>query len=311
MSSDTAPGPVDICVCTFRRPQLAICLQSLNALEVPANRDVRIIVADNDVAPSARAVVESFAAQAAFEVRYIHCPARNISLARNACLNASDGAYLAFVDDDETVTAAWLCRMLERIEATGADAVLGPVRALYRDDTPEWMREGDFHSTYPVFVRGDIRTGYTCNVLMKQTSRLVSGRKFSIERGQIGGEDTEFFGEMVLEGGAIVYAPDAWIEEVVPADRARFGWLQKRRFRAGQTHGRLLAGRIGPASRAANLSLAVLKIGYCLVAAGLQAIWPQRRNRNWLRATLHLGTLCGLLGMREIRMYGLQAPIAT
>src|SRR5690606_21909515 len=45
---------IDICVCTYRRPELEDTLLSLGGLNVPAGATVRIIVADNDAAPSAR-----------------------------------------------------------------------------------------------------------------------------------------------------------------------------------------------------------------------------------------------------------------
>jgi hypothetical protein len=35
---------------------------------------------------------------------YVHAPARNISIARNACLDAADAPLIAFIDDDETAT---------------------------------------------------------------------------------------------------------------------------------------------------------------------------------------------------------------
>ncbi|MBZ9922615.1 glycosyltransferase family 2 protein, partial [Mesorhizobium sp. BR1-1-7] len=39
---------IDIGVCTFRRPELADTLRSLDAMDRPAGFDVRVIVADND-----------------------------------------------------------------------------------------------------------------------------------------------------------------------------------------------------------------------------------------------------------------------
>lgn len=41
--------------------------------------------------------------------------------------------------------------------------------------------------------------------------------------------------------GGIVFAEDAVLSEPVPENRASFMWLAKRRFRSGQTHGRVLA----------------------------------------------------------------------
>jgi succinoglycan biosynthesis protein ExoM len=295
---------IDIGVCTYRRPQLERTLRSLGALQLPPEATLRIIVADNDAEPSARRLVGAVAADLPFEVRYIHCPASNISLARNACLGAANGDFLAFVDDDEEVAPDWLAELFSMAGTSGADAVLGPVQALYEDGAPGWMREGDFHSTVPVWVKGDIRTGYTCNVMLRLASPSVEGRRFDLSLGRSGGEDTEFFTRLHDAGGRIAYAPNALAREPVPASRARFGWLAKRRFRSGQTHGRLLGGGRPAAALMPQLLLATAKAGYCAGATAISAALAQRRNRYALRGIMHAGVVLGLLGVREIRQYG-------
>ncbi|MFC6489124.1 glycosyltransferase [Nitratireductor sp. GCM10026969] len=301
---------VDICICTFRRDALLDTLRSVADLDVPDGVRLRVIVADNDVTPSARARVEQVADGFPYELVHVHAPARNISIARNACLDAASGNFLAFVDDDETVTRPWLGALLATALDTGADAVLGPVRAIYQPGAPGWMQRADSHSTYPVRVRGEIRTGYTCNVLLKSTSPFVRGRRFDLSLGRSGGEDTDFFTRLYQAGGTIAYEPEAWVEEIVPDGRARFSWLARRRFRMGQTHGRLLANGSAPPRRLVHLGLAGLKAGYCFAAAALLCPFAARRNPSILRGIMHVGVTAGLLGLREIRQYGSPSPAA-
>jgi len=288
---------IDICICTFRRPFLAKTLRSVAGLDI-AGHEVRVIVADNDETPSARELVEQMAAELPFPLTYIHASARNISIARNACLDAASGDFLAFVDDDEIVSRGWLAALLAGAEETGAAAVLGPVRALYADDAPRWMAEGDFHSTLPVFVGGAIRTGYTCNVLIRWVAPF-SGVRFDPALGRAGGEDTAFFYRLTALGGAIAYAPEALVEEPVTPERASMAWLVRRRLRFGQTHGMLLGG-----SRIKALAVIGAKISYCCLMTGLTALSPVRRRRNWLRAVLHMGALGGVLGVGQGIHYG-------
>lgn len=295
---------IDICVCTFRRRELADTLRSLAAMELPEGYRIGIICADNDEEPSAQPLVSDLARELSLPVQYVHCPARNISLARNACLDTSSADFVAFIDDDEKATGAWLKRLVEIAQATDADVVLGPVKARYGEGAPGWMQVGDFHSTYPVFVQGEIRTGYTCNALLSMGAPSIAGRRFSLERGQSGGEDTEFFDQVHGAGGRIAYAPDAWVEESVPSARASFAWLAKRRFRVGQTHGRLLASKRFGVGRVGELARALAKAGYCFTAAGLSAFQPVSRNRSLLRGVMHLGVLSGLVGARELQLYG-------
>ncbi|WP_411034217.1 glycosyltransferase [Shinella sp. BYT-45] len=298
------PLRVDIAVCTFRREALAETLASLARLIVPPGVRLRVVVADNDAEPSARAGVEAARPFLSMEVIYVHCPAGNISIARNACLDEADADFVAFVDDDETVEPQWLDRLLAEAQAQDADVVLGPVRALYRPDAPAWMRQGDFHATRPVWVNGEIRTGYTCNVLMRLAAPALAGRRFDLALGRSGGEDTAFFDQVHRAGGRIAFAEDAWVNEPVPSSRASFSWLAQRRLRMGQTHGRLLAERHEGAARAGAAALAAAKCAACLAGAGALAFLPVRRNRFLLRGLLHAGAVGGLFGARAIEPYG-------
>ncbi|WP_026615129.1 glycosyltransferase family 2 protein [Ensifer aridi] len=301
---------IDIGVCTFRRPELADTLRSLASLAVPESATIRAIVADNDATPSARALVELLRPEMPFEIIYVHCPASNISIARNACLDHSTGDFLAFIDDDETASEDWLLRLLETAHATGADAVLGPVRAHYGPSAPAWMRRGDFHSTLPVWVKGEIRTGYTCNALLKREAPALLGRRFKLTLGKSGGEDTDFFTGMHGAGGSIAFAPEAWVHEPVPQQRASLSWLLKRRFRSGQTHGRLLAEKANGLRRFLNIALATAKSAYCGFAAAVFFPSPVRRYRHGLRAILHAGVVSGLLGHEQLEQYGAREVIS-
>ncbi len=295
---------IDIGVCTYRRPELEQTLRSLAVVAVPDGADIRIIVADNDDTPSAEGRVNALRASVPHEIVYVHCPSSNISIARNACLDSARGDFLAFIDDDETASEDWIIRLIETAEATNADVVLGPVKAVYSKDAPRWMRRGDFHSTFPVWVGERIVTGYTCNALLRLAAPSLAGRRFNLALGRSGGEDTEFFTHMHRMGGKIAYAPAAWVQEPVPAKRAAFSWLAKRKFRFGQTHGRLIDAGSGPAGKIRQLALAGAKSGYCALASTAFIFSPIRRNQYFLRASMHAGVVVGLLGVREIEQYG-------
>jgi succinoglycan biosynthesis protein ExoM len=295
---------IDICICTFRRQEIANTFRSLAAIDRPSGYRIGVIVADNDDQPTAKPLIAALARGLPFPVRYIHCPARNISIARNACLDASNAGFVVFIDDDETASSQWLVKLVEAAETTAADVVLGPVKARYLPDAPRWMSRGDFHSTFPVWVEGEIHNGYTCNVLLRMDAKSISGRRFNLARGQTGGEDTEFFDQVHKAGGMIAYAAKAWVDELVTPERATFGWLGKRRFRVGQTHGHLLRSRSAGKARARQFALASAKVAFCFVSAVVTTLWPVRRNRSVLRGIMHVGVLSGLLGVQEIRQYG-------
>ncbi|WP_309092343.1 glycosyltransferase [Phenylobacterium sp.] len=295
---------VDVCVCTYRRPAVAETLASLARQALPENVRLRIVVADNDEQPEARERVLAAAAAHGLDVTYVHAPARNISLARNACLDAVRAPFLAFLDDDETATEGWLAALLKEMEAGGWDAVLGPVKAVYPPDAPEWLSAGDFHSTGPVKVGGRILKGYAGNVMIRRQTIERLGLRFDLALGRQGGEDDDFFYRLTDAGGRIGYAPDALAYEPVPAQRASLKWLLKRSFRTGQTHGSRLRGQAGRgAARLAQTGLAAAKGGVCLAGAAASAFSPARRSRWLVRGALHAGVVARLAGWRELELY--------
>ena len=109
----------------------------------------------------------------------------------------------------------------------------------------------------------------------------------------------------MMPAAVIAFAPNALAFEDVPLERARFGWLARRRFRIGADP--WPADRRPPARRgaqAAAIGAAAAKAGYCFALAGLTLPWRQRRNANLLRGLMHAGAVGGLLGVREITQYG-------
>ncbi|WP_086996198.1 glycosyltransferase [Rhizobium sullae] len=304
------PLLVEIAVCTYRRSSLSHTLASIAAIAVPEQAVLRIIVADNDVEESARDAVEAIRAKIVHQVIYLHCPAGNISIARNACLDRATGDYLAFVDDDELVTPGWLTALLATAKQTNAAAVLGPVSARYGKDAPAFMVEGDFHSTKPVFVNGEIKTGYTCNLLLDRNAEAFRDRSFDLALGRCGGEDTAFLADLHATGGKIAFADKALVIEPVAEERASIGWLAGRRFRSGQSHARVLRTTAAAPGLALQIVLAALKALVCFAVSLFLWFLPVDRWRYVLRGILHLGVVAGLLGVREAMHYGGPVPAA-
>ena len=293
---------IEICICTFQRPGLIETLRSLDGSK--ADIPVSILVIDNDETTSAKSVVDDFAAISDLPVSYVHCPGANISIARNGALAHARARFLAFLDDDETANPDWVAQLRDVMLDTSAAVVLGPVQALYDADAPGWMQRADVHATLPVFVDGKIKTGYSCNALIDRAHAAFDGLDFDVALGRTGGEDTAFFTSVFERGGQIAFASDAVVQEKVPAMRARFTWLAKRRYRMGQTHGRLLLRQRTSGSYVKGAGLAFAKTIFCAGAALTSVFHPVRRNKALLRGCLHAGTLSAHLGLRNLELYG-------
>jgi succinoglycan biosynthesis protein ExoM len=234
----------------------------------------------------------------------VHAPSRNISIARNACLDAAAGEWIAFLDDDEIASPSWLSSLIAEAEREQWDAVLGPVQAVYAQTAPAWIRAGNFHSTEPVFVHGRIETGYTGNVLIRRGLITREGLRFRADLGRSGGEDEDFFNRLRDAGGRIGFARTGLAYEAIPSTRTTLRWLLRRSFRSGQTYGARLCARSGSVvERSRALLIAAAKAGVCAVAAVSYMPIATRRNRFLTRAALHCGVVARLAGVKELKLY--------
>lgn len=304
--SPTATRLVAIGICTFRRPIITRTLQSLAGQTPGPGFRLCIIVADNDDQPSAQPVVEQAAGDLPFPVHYVHAPARNISIARNALLEkatALGAEFLAMIDDDEIASPVWAQSLVSTITASGAEAVLGPVLALYRPEAPAWLHKARIHDVFPVILSdGRIHTGYSGNVILRLDAPAVRGRRFDLAFGRTGGEDDVFLSGLVRDGGRIEYAPEAIASEDVPVPRESLGFLMRRSFRSGQTFGRINAPETLP-GRALMVLKAGAKIAFLALSAALTAPSPARRNRALMRASLQAGIIAQLFGGKILELY--------
>jgi succinoglycan biosynthesis protein ExoM len=293
---------VDVGVCTFRRESVTDTLASIADQQLPPNVRIRVIVADNEPQPAAEPRVRAAAEALGLDLAYVHAPAHNISVARNAVLDALQGDWLAFIDDDQVAAPDWIASLVAAAERQGCQAALGPVAAVYPPETPRWIAAGDFHSFGPVKVGGRILKGYSCNVLVRTDFVRRHGLRFDPALGRMGGEDDDFFYRLTDAGGVIGEAPAARVFEPVPASRATLGWLLRRSFRSGQSHGRRQLRRALP-GRLVQLVLASGKSAACLAGAAATALFPVRRRKWLVRGALHAGAVARLAGFKELTLY--------
>jgi succinoglycan biosynthesis protein ExoM len=280
---------VTVCICTFCRASLLNTLHSVANQVLSNDTECHIIVVDNDAARTAEPIVTSFRALISkMDLEYVHAPGQNISIARNAGLKACRTRWLAFIDDDETAASDWIERLMAGCH--GAAAVFGPCKAIYGDETPKWIRIGDYHSNKPQPRHGVVDTGYTSNVLIDMDIVRALKLQFDESFGRTGAEDTDFFYAMHGHGGRLAYAPDAFVYEVVSNNRATLRWVVRRRLRVGQTFAKLQQRYSVRDYRRIPL-LAPIKIALCVGIAATLAIRPSRAMWWLMRGVFHWGML--------------------
>ncbi|MBC3935363.1 glycosyltransferase family 2 protein [Undibacterium sp. CY7W] len=230
---------ISICICTFRRPQLLARL--LNAIRMQDIQDVtlQIIVVDNDPAHSAQSELQKQLTLFGGRLMYIHLPVSNISLARNAAIDAAHGEWICMVDDDEYPRSSWLRELKSAQLSYQADVVFAPVLPEYDASTPDWVRRGGYFERRrlpngTVIDHHDARSG---NVLVRRSVLLAqaqNGAVFDPAFGRTGGEDSVLFRRLDMAGAKMIWCDDAPVFESVPAERATRKWLLQRSFRTGQ-----------------------------------------------------------------------------
>jgi succinoglycan biosynthesis protein ExoM len=297
----TDSSEITVCICTFRRPSVLRTIDSIAAQEINgvSGSAFVILVIDNDDTPSARKMIEARASDVQVNIKYIHAPARNISIARNAALDTVTTPWLAFIDDDEYASTSWLQKLW--LARHGAHASFGLTRAMYPSNTPQWIKEGDYHSNY-VLDRVPINTGYTSNALIDLEFVRKNALRFDTRLGTTGGEDTVFFHHMFRAGGVLKYVRDAVTYEEVSPSRLNFGWVAKRRFRVGQVYA-MMFHRFDLVDYRAVVWSAPLKISSCLVMAAVMS-WHPNRAMWWLmRSIFHTGSVSFALGFKLYEEY--------
>ena len=238
------PAPlVDICIATYRRPQMLARLLAALGSQGSSTRALRIIVVDNDAKGSALPVVEQARAQGAPPLLYQIEPQQNIALARNRALQMSQAEFIVFIDDDELPARGWLTALLASAQQYQADLVFGPVHSVLPADAPAWVQRCYRKPDRP--SGATLRHGGAGNVLLRRTV-LSLPDWFDPAFGLTGGEDTDWFYRLHLQGKRLIWCAEAVATEPLAPIRLEPGWARRRAFRSGQTYYRVFVQRYSP-----------------------------------------------------------------
>ncbi len=214
---------IGIMVCTAERPRmLQECVESLLAQQVAEDWQVEVCVVENDKTPNSRAVVEAVPPLSPIKVHYFQEPRRGIPFARNKTLEvglAHGYDWIVLIDDDERADPTWLATLMRTAVEHKADVVSGPVRRTYEAPPPNWWK-----LLKPVAGPAGtvLNEAPTNNTLL--SARLIrpdgANLRFA-EALTFGYEDIDFFSRAHKLGYRIVWSPDAFVEETIPASRVQ------------------------------------------------------------------------------------------
>jgi succinoglycan biosynthesis protein ExoM len=278
-------------------------LRAIDAQEAPDGTSFNIVIADNDETQAARARIELAMANSKHAFTYVHAPFRNISIARNACLDHADGDWVAFQDDDQYAPPTWLKEIYQTAIDGQFDVVFAPVHAVYDETAPKWMRSANIHSTPPLRPETKITTGASGNCLINVHAPMIAGQRFRLDKGRTGGEDTEFFFRLSGAGAKLGATEKAAVREVLSPDRLSLKWLMRNKLRYGLTYGRHISPTHGVLKKFVTFVLSIAKFSYYLLKA-LLTCWSERaRNVSVLRGMFHWGVALSIINVPEQEIY--------
>ena len=236
---------VTIVVPTFRRPDSLKRLLLSILDDISAQDDVVIVVADNDVAESARETVETISKTHQTQIIYTVAPDPGVSNARNAGMQLVATRYVLFLDDDMEVVAPYLDPALKASTELGTSLTFIPAIAALPDGS-----EALSHWLAPLFSRvisGPTRiiteTFGTGGCLVDLKGIELPNPVFDPAMNETGGEDDLFFRQIIRQGGKVGWCAEAKAWEHVPSHRATMRYLWVRHFAYGQTPSREAADR--------------------------------------------------------------------
>lgn len=226
---------VQVSVITHRRPhELDQLLHSIAALTpaAPGWTQINTLVVDNDPNHSAKPVAERHG------VDYLTEAEPGISAARNLAVETARSAgatFVAFVDDDQTVTPEWLHELTRTQSQNAAAAVIGAVAFHHPGDTPEWYVSARVFEDQ--LVDGSQPPGYfsTNNCLLQIDPAPVSRPLFAAQFGLTGGSDHHLGARLLEAGATVAYAPGALAHENVLDGRVNRRYAIQRLIRKGAT----------------------------------------------------------------------------
>jgi glycosyltransferase involved in cell wall biosynthesis len=236
---------VSVAICTFNRAVLLDdALRSFAATDKPAGVPFELLVIDNNSADATRSVVERWAAQSEFPLRYVFEGRQGLSLARNRAVKEAAGQWIWYVDDDVYFSPRWLGSVVEGLTYFPRAAALGGrVVPAFDLAKPSWLPA----SALPYYGLTSFGDEPRClqpteypvgaNVGFRRTVFDEVGlfREDLGRRGNslLSGEEVDMVIRLHERGHEVGYVPSAEVRHRIPQDRATVSWLRRRAYWGG------------------------------------------------------------------------------
>lgn len=238
-------GPLNITVaiCTHDRAGLLEqTLGSLTDLEVPDDVSWEVLVVANACSDRTPRVLDSFRHR--LPLRDVEEPRRGHSHARNRAVDAAEGDYLIWTDDDVRVDPGWVGAYARAFRRWPEAAFYGgPIRPVFQGVPPRWLTEAfesfeEIRAAYasrdlgsePVAIETMDDLPYGANMALPleiQVRERYDPRLGRSGSDLVGGDELAVLGALLDQGERGRWVPDAALEHLVPEDRQSADYLRR------------------------------------------------------------------------------------
>lgn len=233
---------ISLIICTYQRGDiLPRCIMAA-ASQTLAASDYEVIVVDNGSTDHTRAITERFPG-----IRYLYCPFRGLSQARNAGAAAARAPLVTYIDDDAIAAPGLLENVLAAFDAApDAGCVGGRIEITLPPHLPSWYSAdfagyfSAFELPYPGLQRLSrlLEFPFGANVSFRREALERVGY-FNIKLGRVGkdasgGEELDLEYRIEQAGYGIYYTPHARIEHVIMPERLNWAHIANSARAAGK-----------------------------------------------------------------------------
>ncbi len=244
-----------VVLCTYNRRNLVLTTLASLRRQTLSYDQFEVIVVDNDSHDGTFAAVNAYVQagplmvaknpEDLWHVRCLIAAQNGLSYARNTGLQAAQGEFIVFLDDDTIAQPTFLERLLDAYDETGADAIGGRVELRWEATRPHWLSD-DLLDVLGYFAPGKERMPLpasldlsSCNFSLRRTmldrigcfSPLLSKRTSS----PISMDVADICRRVRLAGGMLWLEPEAVVEHRVPASRLTRPYFVGRAYWMGRS----------------------------------------------------------------------------
>jgi glycosyltransferase involved in cell wall biosynthesis len=281
-----------VILCTRNRAaRLSEALTSLTRVNIPEGTTWELVVVDNGSTDSTAEVIRSF--EGALPIRRVWQPEAGISNARNAGVDAAQGKYFVWMDDDVHVEPNWLAAFLEAFQRW-PDAALfgGRITLVLQPPTPPWFLDAFDHlkkrlaardfgpDPIPLSIANDRIPYGACFAIRAAEQRLY---RYDPKLGRAPGqnrscEETEVVESLLKTNHSGWWVPAAGVDHIIPASRQTLEALINLYEGVGEDWAHLMLRDRKFPSRIPPLALLWAKLPLCYLRFGWAYV---TRSKSW------------------------------